>query len=98
MARATKAAAKPKKKATRSKRRVSLFELMPTNTWFKAMHFVHYEIESKDWVSIIKEYITKNFDLRTRFKKQHICIQECVCRCVKTRLLFGNILHELHSK
>lgn len=65
MARATKAAAKPKKKATRSKRRVSLFELMPTNTWFKAMHFVHYEIESKDWVSKIKEYITKNFDKET---------------------------------
>lgn len=65
MARATKAAAKPKKKTTRSKRRVSLFELMPTNDWFKAMHYVHYEIESKDWVSKIKEYITKNFDKNT---------------------------------
>lgn len=58
-----KAATKTKKKTVRSKRRASLWELMPTNRgWNVAHHFVHYEIESKDWLNVIKEYIKKNYD------------------------------------
>jgi hypothetical protein len=35
---------------------------MPTDSWVKAKHFVHYEIESKDWLVKIKDYIKKNYD------------------------------------
>lgn len=51
-----------KKKTVRATRRVNGYALMPTNDWFKAKHFVHYEIESKDWLVKIKDYIKKNYD------------------------------------
>ena len=63
MARANKAAAKPKKKTVRLKRRASLWELMPTNKgWHGAHYYVHYEIESKDWLNVCKNYIKKKYD------------------------------------
>ena len=62
MARASKVATKPKKKTIRSARRVSLYELMPTDKWEKAKHYVHYEVESKDWLDKIKTYIKANYD------------------------------------
>jgi hypothetical protein len=62
MARAAKIASKPKKKTVRLSRRVNGYVLMPTDSWFKAKHFVHYEIESKDWLNKIKDYIRNNFD------------------------------------
>ena len=63
MARASKAAAKPKKKTVRLKRRASLWELMPTNKgWHGAHYYVHYEIESKDWLNVCKNYIKKKYD------------------------------------
>lgn len=51
-----------KKKVVRATRRVSGYALMPTDSWFKAKHFVHYEIESKDWATKIKDHIKKNYD------------------------------------
>lgn len=54
-----------KKKTVRAARRVNGFALMPTDSWFKAKHFVHYEIESKDWLTKIKDYIRNNFDKKT---------------------------------
>jgi hypothetical protein len=63
MARASKVAAKPKKKTVRLKRRASLWELMPTNKgWHGAHYYVHYEIESKDWLNVCKTYIKKKYD------------------------------------
>ena len=63
MAKANKAAAKPKKKTVRLKRRASLWELMPTNKgWHGAHYYVHYEIESKDWLNVCKNYIKKKYD------------------------------------
>jgi hypothetical protein len=59
---ASKAAAKPKKKTVRVGRRASLFELMPTDDWHRAKHYVHYEIESKDWLNKVKDYIKKHYD------------------------------------
>lgn len=50
-----------KKKTARVSRRTNGFALMPTNDWYKAKHFVHYEIESKDWISKIKDYIKNNY-------------------------------------
>jgi hypothetical protein len=58
MARTT--ALKPKKKATvRATRRLSGFALAPTDTFWKAKHFVHYEIESREWSNKIKEYVKR---------------------------------------
>lgn len=54
-----------KKKTVRATRRINGFALMPTDSWFKAKHFVHYEIESKDWLAKIKDYIRNNFDKKT---------------------------------
>lgn len=51
-----------KKKTVRVSRRINGYALMPTNDWFKAKHFVHYEIESKDWLAKIKDYVKKNYD------------------------------------
>ena len=62
MARAAKVATKPKKKTVRLTRRLNGYALMPTDSWHKAKHFVHYEIESKDWLSKIQEYIKKHYD------------------------------------
>lgn len=53
----------PKKKRTvRASRRIHGFALTPTDNFWKAKHFVHYEIESKDWGTQVKEYIKANFD------------------------------------
>lgn len=66
MARAAKIATKPKKKTVRAVRRgVNRFVLAPTNDWNKTKHYVHYDIESKEWGTKVKEYIKKNFDKKT---------------------------------
>lgn len=51
-----------KKKTVRVSRRSGGYGLMPTDSWYKAKHFVHSEVESKHWVTKIKEYIKKNYD------------------------------------
>lgn len=51
-----------KKKTVRATRRVNGYALMPTDNWFKAKHFVHYEVESKDWLVKVKDYVKKNYD------------------------------------
>jgi hypothetical protein len=58
----TKPIATRKKKTVRATRRVHGYALMPTDSWYKAKHFVHYEIESKDWITKIKDHIKKNYD------------------------------------
>ena len=63
MARASKVATKPKKKTVRSVRRgTNRYALAPTDTWNKTKHYVHYEVESKEWLTKIKEHIKKNYD------------------------------------
>lgn len=51
-----------KKKTVRATRRLHGFALMPTNDFNKAKHFVHYEIESKDWLAAVQKYIAKYLD------------------------------------
>lgn len=65
MARANKAAAKPKKKTVRATRRgANMMPLMPTKglTWNKAKYYTHYEVESKEWLTTIKAHIKNNYD------------------------------------
>jgi hypothetical protein len=63
MARASKIATKPKKKTVRATRRgVNRFALAPVEDWNKTKHFVHYEIESKEWGEKVRDYIRKNYD------------------------------------
>ena len=51
---------KPKKKATvRATRRLSGFALAPTDEFWKAKHFVHYEIESREWSNKVKDYVKR---------------------------------------
>lgn len=66
MARASKVATKPKKKTIRATRRgVNRFALAPTDDWYKTKHYVHYDIESKEWSTKVKEYIKNHFDRKT---------------------------------
>ena len=64
MARANKAAAKPKKKTVRAVRRgANRLPLIPDNIkWEGAKYYTHYEVESKEWLERVKIYIKKNFD------------------------------------
>ena len=65
MARASKVAAKPKKKTVRAVRRGSnMLPLMPMKgiTWHKAQYYTHYEVESKEWLTTVKAYIKKHYD------------------------------------
>jgi len=64
MAKANKAAAKPKKKTVRAVRRgANRLPLMPDNIkWEGAKYYTHYEVESKEWLERVKIYIKKNFD------------------------------------
>jgi len=65
MARASKVAAKPKKKTVRSSRRgANMMPLMPTKglTWHKAQYYTHYEVEPKEWLTTVKTYIKKHYD------------------------------------
>lgn len=65
MARANKAAAKPKKKTVRAVRRgANMMPLMPSKglTWNKAKYYTHYEVESKEWLTTVKTYIKNNYD------------------------------------
>jgi len=65
MARASKVATKPKKKTVRAVRRgANMMPLMPTKnlTWEKAKYYTHYEVESKEWLTTVKNYIKKHYD------------------------------------
>jgi len=65
MARASKVAAKPKKKTVRAVRRgANMMPLMPMKniTWVKAQYYTHYEVESKEWLTVVKNYIKKHYD------------------------------------
>ena len=65
MARASKVAAKPKKKTVRAVRRgANMLPLMPMKgiTWHKAQYYTHYEVESKEWLTTVKAYIKKHYD------------------------------------
>ena len=48
------------KRKPRASRRVTGMAAMPTKTFNQAKHYVHYEVESREWVSTIKSYIKKN--------------------------------------
>jgi len=65
MARANKAAARPKKKTVRAVRRgANMMPLMPSKniTWNSAKYYTHYSVESKEWLTTVKAYIKKNYD------------------------------------
>ena len=63
MARANKAAAKPKKKTVRATRRgANMMPLMPAKiSWEGAKYYTHYEVESKEWLTTVKAYIKKHY-------------------------------------
>ena len=63
MARASKVAAKPKKKTVRAVRRgANMMPLVPLKSWEGAKYYTHYEVESKEWLTTVKNYIKKHYD------------------------------------
>jgi|TARA_R110000868_G_scaffold14088_9_gene65895 hypothetical protein len=55
----TKSLTPRKKKSVRAARRISGMAAMPMSDWNKAKFYVHYEVETKDWVSAVKGYAKK---------------------------------------
>ena len=55
---------KTKKKVVRAVRRGSgMMPLMPAKiTWEGAKYYTHYEVESKEWLTVVKNYIKKHYD------------------------------------
>ena len=54
-----------KKKTVRAARRVSAWDLVPTDNWHSAQYHIHYMMESKEWINKVKGYIKKNYDKKT---------------------------------
>lgn len=54
-----------KKKAPRVKRRVAVWDMVPTTSWYDAQYHIHYLMESKEWLNKVKNYIKKNYDKQT---------------------------------
>src|SRR6056300_1696950 len=54
-----------KKKAPRVKRRVAVWDMVPTTSWYDAQYNIHYLMESKEWLNKVKNYIKKNYDKQT---------------------------------
>jgi hypothetical protein len=48
-----------KKKPARATRRLTGFAAMPTDSLDKAKHYVHYEIENREYSKVLKDYIRK---------------------------------------
>lgn len=48
-----------KKKPVRATRRLTGFAAMPTDSLDKAKHYVHYEIENREYSKVLKDYIRK---------------------------------------
>jgi len=51
-----------KKKGARATRRVTGMNAIPTSSWNHAKYYVHYEVESREWLSTMKDYIRNNLD------------------------------------
>ena len=59
------AGVKLKKKAPRAKRRIAVWDMVPTDSWHKAQYHIHYLMESKEWLTKVKAYIKENYDKKT---------------------------------
>jgi len=62
MARASKVGTKPKKKTVRAARRVAGLKAIPTDSWNNAKYYTHYEVENREWLIVVKNYIKNNLD------------------------------------
>lgn len=51
-----------KKKSPRAARRVTGMKSIPTDNWRNAKYYTHYEVESREWSSVVKSYIKKNLE------------------------------------
>lgn len=46
-----------KKKTVRASRRVTGMKAIPTDNWRSAKYYTHYEVESREWIAVVKKYI-----------------------------------------
>lgn len=51
-----------KKKTVRATRRVTGMKAIPTDSWNNAKYYTHYEVEGREWGSVVKSYIKNNLD------------------------------------
>lgn len=54
-----------KKKTVRASRRVTGMKAIPTDSWNSAKLYTHYEVEGREWGTVIKDWIKKNLDRKS---------------------------------
>ena len=54
-----------KKKTVRVSRRTTGMKAIPTDSWNSAKLYTHYEVEGRDWGTVIKDWIKKNLDRKS---------------------------------
>lgn len=57
-----KAATVKKKKTVRAARRTTGMKAIPTKSWQAAKYYTHYEVESREWGTVVKDWIKNNLD------------------------------------
>lgn len=60
-----KATTTRKKKAVRATRRTTGMKAIPTDSWNSAKLYTHYEVESREWGTVVKDWIKKNLDRKS---------------------------------
>ena len=59
-----------KRKKVRAKRNLNDWDVIREDWgWQKAQYYIHYEIDSKQWLVKLKEFIKKNYDKKTDIRK-----------------------------
>ena len=54
-----------KKKTARVSRRTTGMKAIPTDSWNSAKLYTHYEVEGREWGTVIKDWIKKNLDRKS---------------------------------
>ena len=54
-----------KKKTVRVSRRTTGMKAIPTDSWNSAKLYTHYEVEGREWGTVIKDWIKKNLDRKS---------------------------------
>jgi len=54
-----------KKKTVRVSRRTTGMKAIPTDSWNSAKLYTHYEVEGREWGTVVKDWIKKNLDRKS---------------------------------
>lgn len=61
-----------KKKPVRAARRTTGMKAIPTDSWHSAKFYTHYEVEGREWGTVIKDWIKRNLDRKRAAAINHL--------------------------